>query len=102
MKHLLETFQTMGAISRNISKQKETNMKTNYQRPLTANGIKRILSGLALAAGVILTQPAMAAGPLPVNLRSTAHFTILAGAAVTAGEASLLGMSGRVRSPGLL
>ena len=48
-------------------------MKTNSQ----------ILLSLVLAAGVMSTQPVMADGLAPVNLRSTAHFTILAGAAIT-------------------
>ena len=83
MQHGLETFQTMGEISRTISKQKEIKMNTNYQRVFAVNGIKRILAGLGLAAGVMLTQTVMAAGPATVNLRSTAHFTILAETQVT-------------------
>lgn len=38
---------------------------------------------LVLAAGVMGSQSALAAGPGPVNLGSTAHFTILSGAAIT-------------------
>ena len=42
------------------------------------------LFGLAFAAAVVSVPcPLFAAGPAPVNLGSTAHFTILAGAAVT-------------------
>ena len=58
-------------------------MKTNYPWARAVNGIKRILIGLVLAAGVMLTHPVMAAGPAPVDLGSAARFTILAGAAVT-------------------
>ena len=73
MKHLLDAFQTTGAISRNKSKPKEVNMKTN----------RRICLGPVLAAGVILAQSVLAAGPAPLNLLSTARFTILSGAAIT-------------------
>jgi len=43
-------------------------MKTNYPCAFAVNGIKRILAGLVLAAGVILTQPVMAAGSTLVDL----------------------------------
>lgn len=79
MKHVLETFQPIGEISRNNRKQKE--MKTNYPWVLAVNGIKLI--GLVLTAGVILVQPLMAAGPAPIDLHSADGFTILAGAAIT-------------------
>ncbi|MCX7001654.1 MAG: ice-binding family protein [bacterium] len=48
------------------------------------NRTKQILMGLALAtAAMALHGTLSAAGPAPVNLRATAHFTILAGAAIT-------------------
>ena len=83
MKHVPETFQTMGEISRNNSKQKEIKMTTNYQRTSAVNGIKRIFTGLGLAAGVMLTQTVMAASPAPVNLGLCSNFTILAAEAVS-------------------
>ena len=44
----------------------------------------RVRTGLALLLSAVFTPGALsAAGPAPVNLRSTASFTILAGAAVT-------------------
>ena len=51
---------------------------------LKVNGTKQILIGLALAVA-LMTPPGtlVAAGPAPVNLGSAAHFTILAGAAIT-------------------
>ncbi|MFA7159174.1 MAG: ice-binding family protein [Kiritimatiellia bacterium] len=58
-------------------------MNTSYQLKLAAKQVKRMLSGLVLAAGVVLAQPALPAGPSPVNLLSTARFTILSGAAIT-------------------
>jgi hypothetical protein len=62
-------------------------MKTNYQWALAVNGIKRILTGLALAAGVILTQPVLAEGPAPVDLGSAV--TTVGGDAINGdGEAS--------------
>jgi Ice-binding-like len=48
------------------------------------NGTKTGLIGLILAAAMMAPlQALLAAGPAPVNLGSTAHFTILAGAAIT-------------------
>ncbi len=45
---------------------------------------KKVLMGIAIAAAVMAPCWTLtAAGPAPVNLGSTAHFTILAGAAVT-------------------
>jgi hypothetical protein len=53
-------------------------------RALKLNGTKQILTGLVLAVAFMAPhQTLMAAGPAPVNLGSTAHFTILAGAAIT-------------------
>jgi len=53
-------------------------------RALKPNRTKRFLVGLALAAGFMAQYRGLeAAGPAPVDLRSTAHFTILAGAAIT-------------------
>jgi type VI secretion system secreted protein VgrG len=52
-------------------------------RALKLSGTKQILMGLGLAAGVMLTQPVMAAGPAPIDLKSCSHFTILATSTVT-------------------
>src|ERR1039458_8170116 len=53
-------------------------------RALKLNGTKQILTGLVLAVAFMAPhQTLMAAGLAPVNLGSTAHFTILAGAAIT-------------------
>lgn len=46
-------------------------------------GTKQILMGLVLAVAFMAPLRALAAGPAPVDLGSAAHFTILAGAAVT-------------------
>ncbi len=47
-------------------------------------GTKQILIGLVLAVALMAPAgPLVAAGPAPVNLGSAAHFTILAGAAIT-------------------
>jgi len=54
-------------------------------------GIKPIFIGLVLTAGAILTQPVMAADPAPVDLGSAAHFTILAGSAITSGGGTING-----------
>jgi len=51
---------------------------------LKVNGTKQILMGLVLAVAFMAPPGTLvAAGPAPVNLGSAAHFTILAGAAVT-------------------
>jgi hypothetical protein len=48
------------------------------------NGTKQILMGLVLAVALMASPGTLvAAGPAPVNLGSAAHFTILAGAAIT-------------------
>jgi hypothetical protein len=53
-------------------------------RALKISATKQTLMGLVFAMGFMAAQGTLtAAGPAPVNLRSTAHFTILAGAAVT-------------------
>src|ERR1035437_1301113 len=62
---------------------KGSKMKTNYPWALAVNGIKRILIGLVLAAGVMLTQTVMAAYPAPVDLGSCSNFAILASSTVT-------------------
>jgi hypothetical protein len=49
-----------------------------------ANQSRRLLMGLALVVALGASrQTLLAAGPAPVDLRSAAHFTILAGAAIT-------------------
>src|ERR1039458_7453449 len=52
-------------------------------RALGVKGSKQILMGLVLAAGVMLTQPVMAAGPAPIVLGSCSNFAILAASAVS-------------------
>jgi hypothetical protein len=59
-------------------------MPAHDSRALKVNGTKQIFMGLFLAVAFMAAQGTLtAAGPAPVNLRSTAHFTILAGAAIT-------------------
>ncbi len=59
-------------------------MRAHAPRALKMNGRKQILMDLALAVAMIVPHGMLiAAGPAPVNLGSTAHFTILAGAAIT-------------------
>jgi hypothetical protein len=53
-------------------------------RALKATGTKQILRGLVLAVAFMAPlRSLLAAGPEPVDLGSCAHFTILAGAAIT-------------------
>src|SRR5476651_817840 len=52
-------------------------------RTLKMKRTKQTLLGLVLAAAFMIPHRTLAAGPAPVDLRSAAHFTILAGAAVT-------------------
>jgi len=58
-------------------------MHTHAPRALKLNGTKQILLGLVLAVAVTLTQPVMAAGPAPINLKSCYHFAILAYSTIT-------------------
>jgi hypothetical protein len=56
----------------------------NGSRALKATGTKQILRGLVLAVAFMAPlRTLLAAGPAPVDLGSCAHFTILAGAAIT-------------------
>jgi hypothetical protein len=53
-------------------------------RTLNVTGTKQILMGLVLAVAFMAPlRTLLAAGPAPVDLGSCAHFTILAGAAIT-------------------
>lgn len=53
-------------------------------RAVKVDGTKQILMGLVLAVAFLSPPRALlAAGPAPVDLGSTAHFAILAGAAIT-------------------
>src|ERR1035437_2656840 len=59
-------------------------MPAHDPRTLKVNGTKRIFMGLVLAGALMAPLGTLvAAGPAPVNLGSAAHFTILAGAAIT-------------------
>jgi hypothetical protein len=59
-------------------------MSVHESRALKLNGGQPMLVGVLLAAALMAAPNAsFAAGPAPVNLGSTAHFTILAGAAIT-------------------
>jgi hypothetical protein len=63
---------------------KHITFATHYPRTLKINGTKQIFIGLVLAvAFMVAPRTLLAAGPAPVNLRSAAHFTILATATVT-------------------
>ncbi len=52
-------------------------------------GKKPIFTGLVLAAGVML-MPAMAAGPVPVDLKSCSNFAILASSTITCTGGGLI------------
>src|ERR1017187_8173648 len=63
---------------------KHITFATHYPRTLKINGTKQIFIGLVLAVGLMTPhRTLLAAGPAPVNLRSAAHFTILATATAT-------------------
>jgi hypothetical protein len=51
--------------------------------PLKLSGTKQIIIGFILAAALLGPLRMLAAGPVPVDLGSTAHFAILSGAAIT-------------------
>jgi hypothetical protein len=59
-------------------------MPAHDPRTLKVNGTKQIFMGLVLVGALMAPLGTLvAAGPAPVNLGSAAHFTILAGAAIT-------------------
>jgi hypothetical protein len=63
---------------------KRITFATHDSRALKINETKQILMGLVLAVAFMAPlRTLLAAGPAPVDLGSAAHFTILAGAAVT-------------------
>src|ERR1039457_2561613 len=63
---------------------KRITFSAHDSRTLITSGTKQIFIGLFLAVAFMAPlRTLLAAGPAPVNLGSTAHFTILAGAAVT-------------------
>ncbi len=53
-------------------------------------GARQVCLSLGLALGVILALPAMAAGPEPIDLKSCAHFAILAYSTVTSTGAGTI------------
>jgi hypothetical protein len=57
--------------------------RTHTPLTLKINGTKPILLGIVLAIIFMISHRTLAAGQAPVNLGSAAHFTILAGAAIT-------------------
>ena len=80
---------------KSLNNNKGQQMKTYFPTALTVIGIQQIAIGLVLAASLMLTPAVMAAGPSPVNLGSTANFTILAGAAINnTGGGSIVGNVG--------
>jgi Ice-binding-like len=50
---------------------------------LALNGTKQILMGLVLVGIIMSSHQALAAGPAPIDLKSAAHFTILATSTTT-------------------
>src|ERR1019366_7386528 len=63
---------------------KHITFATHYPRTLKISGTKQIFIGLVLAVGLMTPhRTLLAAGPAPVNLRSAAHFTILATSTTT-------------------
>ena len=56
---------------------------THDLQTLKVSGTKQILMGLVLAAALMAPHWTLAAGPAPIDLRSAAHFTILATATTT-------------------
>jgi len=69
-------------------------------RALGVKGARQTLMGLVLAVAVMAPGWTLsAAGPLPVDLLSTAHFAVLAGAGITVAgpvkSTTITGMWGR-------
>jgi hypothetical protein len=59
-------------------------------RAFKLNGKKQILMGLVLAVAFMSSHRTLAAGPAPVDLRSAAHFTILATSTVTTTDGGII------------
>src|ERR1035441_427429 len=57
--------------------------RTHTHLTLKISGTKPMVLGIVLAMTFMIPHPTLAAGLAPVNLGSAAHFTILAGAAIT-------------------
>src|ERR1035438_5473281 len=56
----------------------------HYSRTLKISGAKQFFIGLVLAVAFMAApRTLLAAGPAPINLRSAAHFTILATSTTT-------------------
>jgi hypothetical protein len=66
-----------------LNKRVKCSMNAHDPRTPKVNGSKQILMGLVLAVAVMLTQPLMAAGPAPIDLKSCSHFAILAASTIT-------------------
>ena len=63
---------------------KHITFASHYSRTLKISGTKRIFICFVLAVAIMaVPRTLLAAGLAPVNLGSAAHFTILAGAAIT-------------------
>src|ERR1039457_1914303 len=63
---------------------KHITFATHHPRTLKISGTKQIFIGLVLAVAFMAApRTLLAAGPAPVNLRSAAHFTILAASTTT-------------------
>jgi hypothetical protein len=52
-------------------------------RALKRIGTKQMLTGFVLAAAILIPHETLAAGPAPIDLKSAAHFTILATSTTT-------------------
>ncbi|HBA84179.1 MAG TPA: hypothetical protein DCZ95_08820 [Verrucomicrobia bacterium] len=70
-------------MTRYFNQQATRSKNANAPRAPIAASAKPMLLGLILAAAMMTPHRTWAAGPASVNLGSTAHFTILAGAAIT-------------------
>ena len=70
---------------------KHITFATHYPRTLKISGTKQIFIGLVLAVAFMAApRTLLAAGPAPVNLRSAAHFTILASSTTTTIGAGII------------
>ena len=76
-------------------------MNSPPARATGMQGTKEIIMGLAVAAGLMFTQTMMAAGPSPVDMKTSAHFTILAASAITGTPAcTIIGDVGQTPTTG--
>jgi hypothetical protein len=69
---------------------KHFSFATHDLKPVKISGTRQLLIGLVLAVAFMIPHWTLAAGPAPVDLKSAAHFTILAASTTTTVGAGII------------